>query len=227
MRAMRLAAWAFVVCTALSALGVFLPSVELELAGKAVSKRTSLSLYRANTDRDVARKLIAGYERNTKKRFGAAILTAIMPHTSGHVNEALDDATSAMSTLDGISEDDVKTGGLVFAITLYVFLGLHALMAGLVFRQLMSEVWRRKQIIVALVVAVLVAAIAIGTCLVAREVVWQANDELGFHALGTGIGAYLTPCAALAGLAALGTVLVLHVRTARRAVGRTPAQPAA
>ncbi len=213
---MRIAAWIFVVCTAASAIGVFLPSVELELAGKAVSKRTSLSLYRAYTDRDVAQKLIAGYERNTKKRFGAAILTAIMPHTSGRLNGALDDATSAMGTLDGITADDVKTGGTIFAITLWAFLGFHALMGGLVFGELMSEGFRRRRIVIALVIAVLVAAIGVATCLAAREVVWEANDELGATAFGTGFGAYLTPCGGVAALIAVAVLLAQHIRAARK-----------
>jgi hypothetical protein len=211
----RVASWVFVLCTALGAVAVFLPSVELPGAGK-VTRHAQLSLYTASTDRELVRRLFAAYHRNSKRQLGAALLHKVTPRASGRPRAALEDARDAMDTLDEVSDDDVRTAGTVFTIVLWTLLGLEVAIACLVFTELMRGGFRRGRLITALAGAVVVAAIAIALHLACREAVWEANDELGHAAVRLAAGAYVIPVAAVAALAA-GIAVV-----ARRGAGATP-----
>jgi len=214
----RVASWAFVLCAALVAIGVFLPSIDVQLAGRAVSKRARLSLYAASTDRELVRKVIAGYHGNSKRHLGAAVLHKVTPRTSGRPRAALEDARDAMDTLDDVSDDDVRTAGTIFTIALWTLLGLDAVMAGLVFGDLMRGAYRRSRMIGALAASVVVAALAIALHLACREAVWEANDEVGHSALVLAAGAYVLPIAAVAALVA-AIVLVARRRPTARTAG--------
>jgi len=67
----RVASWAFVLAAVVGAVGVFLPSIELQLAGKAVSRRTQISLYTASRDRELVRKLVVAYHASSKRQLAA------------------------------------------------------------------------------------------------------------------------------------------------------------
>lgn len=198
---MRVASWAFVLCTALGAVAVFVPSIELRGAGE-LSKHAQLSLHAASTDRELVRRLIAAYHRSSKRQLGAAVLHKVTPRASGRPRAALEDARDAMDTLDEVSDDDVRTAGTIFTIVLWTLLGLEAVMAGLVFTELMRGTFRSGRLIAALAASVVVAAITIALHLACREAVWQANDEVGHGALVLAAGAYVIPLAALAAVVA-------------------------
>jgi lysylphosphatidylglycerol synthetase-like protein (DUF2156 family) len=212
----RVASWTFVLCTALGAVAVFLPSIELRGAGE-VTKHAQLSLHAASTDRELVRKLIAAYHGNSKRHLGATFLHKVTPRASGRPRAALEDARDAMDTLDDVSDDDVRTAGTIFTIALWTLLGLDAVMAGLVFGELMRGVFRRGRLVVALAASVVVAAIAIALHLACREAVWQANDEVGRTALVLAAGAYVLPIAAVAALIAAIVLVARRRRPARGA----------
>lgn len=214
---MRVASWVFVLCAVLGSAGVFLPSIELQLRGSAVSRRTELSLYRIAADRKTARHLLAMYRSSSKRQLGAKLLHTVSPRVGGRVRAALDDARDAMDTLDDVSDDDARLAGIVLIAALGALLGLEAIAAALVFGELMRGSFRRGRHAAALIAAVLVTAIAVALHLACREIVWEANDEVSRTVLTLGPGAYVLPIAAIAGFF-LAIVLVAKRRTA--AAGR-------
>ena len=217
---MRVASWVLVLCAVLGCVGVFLPSIELQIQGSAVSKHTELSLYKIASDRQVARRLLTMYRGSSKRRLGARLLHDVAPRVGGRMRATLDDARDAMETLDGVSDDDARLAGIALVAALCALGGLEAILAALVFGELMRGSFRRSRHVAALIAAVLVTAIAVALHLACREAVWQANDEVSHTVLSLGPGAYVLPAAAIAGFF-LAIVLVARRRAA--AVARRPA----
>ena len=190
----------FVLCAVLGAVGVFLPSIELQLGGSRVSKRTELSLYKVASDRELARRLLATYRGSSQRRVGAEIVRTVSPRVGGRARAALADARDAMDTLDEVSDDDAQVAGIVLVAALCALLGLEVMMVGLVVGELVRDSYRRGRFIAALIASVLASAIAIGLHLACREAIWQANDEVSRTVLTLGPGAYVIPAAAIAAL---------------------------
>ncbi len=200
-------------CTTLSVIGVFLPSVELPVTATTIAKRTSLSLYQANTNRDLVRKVVMNYHRSSSRPIGAALIGVMSPRSGGKLRGYLGDARDAMDTLDGVTDDDARTLGKVLAITVWTFLGLHLVMGGLVFAEAMRvHGFRTGRIVAALAASVIVTALAIGIHLACKQAVVEANDEVGRDVLDLAIGAELIPIAAIAGLIAVIVLLVQRLR---------------
>ena len=202
----------FVVCTLASALGVWLPAVGLRNAGP-LAKRTSISIYRATTDREFVRKLFIGYNRSSGKRIGGAIIAILSPHAGGCLKEYIDDAHDAMDTIGGVSDEDARAITKILAITIWTFLLLHLVMAALVVRELVNSTYRKSRLIAAAALALVVTAVAIAIHLGCREAVWQANDELGHDAFGLGSGAYaMIPIASVTGFVAAVALVIARIR---------------
>jgi hypothetical protein len=207
-----------VLCAALGIVGAFLPSVELTLRGQAVSERTQVSLYEASANRERVRELMDAYRRSARRELGGDLLRAASQRTSGRLRGAIDGARDAMDTLDHVGEDEVRTAGTLFTVTLWSLLGLEALIVVLMFPQLIRGSYGRGRLVAALATAVVVAAIALHAA--CREAVAQANAELGRTTLVLAAGAYVIPLAAVAALVA-ALILVVHAgrsgRSARSA----------
>jgi hypothetical protein len=216
----RIAAWILIVCTVLGVTGVFLPCAEVHVAGVAVSKRTEISLYAINRDRDLARALLTKYGKH-RGRLGQALAAAMLPHVRNHTREYADEAKSAMDSLDDVSDSDITMAGRLLTATIWAFLALQAIMAALVFADMMRSDQRRRRVIVPLVLAIVVAAIAIAIHFGLREAVWEANDDIGYNTIAMGIGGYMIPIAALGGFGAAIALVVLERK--RRALDRTSA----
>lgn len=209
---MRVVSWVFVLCTALGVVGVFLPSIEAQVGGRKVTSHTQVSLYKAGTQRELVRRLLAAYHASSQRKTGAEIVRTIAPKVQGRLRSALDDARDAMDTLDDTSDDDVRTVGTAVRITTWTLLGLDALLIVIVFTQLMRGVYWRGRLIAAFAISLLVTAISLGVHIVCREVVWQANDEVGRTVLGLAPGAYVLPIAAIGTLIAAIVLLIQRRR---------------
>jgi hypothetical protein len=207
----RIVGWAFVICTVLGVVGVFVPAVELHVSGVAVTKKGALSLYQASNDRDLMRHFVASYGKN--RRYGAALVGALSPHAKGRVKGNLDDVHDAMDTLDSVSDDDIVSGARAFKYALWGFLGLHVLMGLLIFTNVMQGAFRPRTLAIAAACSLVVTAMSIAIWWACGEAVFQANDELGFEIAGTSIGATLLPIAAIGGLVAIATLSVMRFRT--------------
>ena len=212
----------FIVCTLFGAIGVFLPSFEMHAGGVSLGRRTTLSLYQASTNREFARKLLYGYHRSSGKRVGAALTAALMPRVGSRMKSHLDDVRDAMSTLDDVSDDDAKTGAKVLVITVWSLLFLHFVMAALLFTDAANDVFRRGRVIGAGCLSLLLTGAAFAIHVIDRDAVWEANDEIGKSVFDLGLGAYMTPIAAAAGLVAVMFVLVQSIRS--RQLGPAMAQ---
>jgi hypothetical protein len=213
----RLAAWVTIAFAVLSAAAVFLPGVELQVGGLSLGRRTSLSLYQAAKERDFARALLGKYQAIGSRHVGERAADLLLEHAAKHAKKAhVDDARDAMSTLDDVSESDVRTAGRALVGLTWGYLGLVALLVALLFSETMRGEYSRKRTIAAVVLATLAAALAVAVMIGWREAVWQANDELGIESFGLGIGAYLMPFAACGAMAAAIALLVQHVRAARQ-----------
>lgn len=214
---MRVVSWIFVLCALASATGIFMPSLEL----RAVRvKHGNVSLYELATHRALATRVIAAYHKSSARKLAEALTGAAVRHSK---NEYLGDANDAMSTLDDISDQDVKTLGTVLVVVIWAFLVLQAVMGLLVLGSLVGDVYRKRRLALVTGLAVLSSAIAIGLLVVCREAAWEANDEIGHAVLGVGPGPTLMAVASVIGVAAIVTVLIAHLRAARLAMAsRTP-----
>jgi hypothetical protein len=201
----RVVSWIFVVCAFASATGIFMPSLEVTLVR---SKYGNVSLYEVSTHRALATKLIAAYHENR----GRALTEVLLEHSK---NEYAGDARDAMSTLDSVSDRDVKTAGTALVAILWAFLALQAVMGLLVLGSLVGDVYRKRRLVLVAVLAAVSTAIAIGLRLVCGEAVFQANDEVGRTVLGVGPGATVMVVASAIGLVAIVTVTI--GRTIRKA----------
>jgi hypothetical protein len=208
----RVASWIFVVCAAVSAAGVFLPSIELHAGSYSLGKRGTLSLYQANTDRDFIRHVFAAYHASSRKKLGEALLSEMLPHAGGKLHGHLDDVHSAMTSVDDVSDDDIRTATIALAIAIWAVLALQFAMAALVVHQLMRERFTGKRLIAALAMAVVVAAIAVVAHIIVREAVWEANDDIGKDVVAVSYGAYIMLVTAIAAVAAGATCVVMHYR---------------
>jgi hypothetical protein len=209
----RIAAWAFVVCTLLGVVGVFVPVVELHVSGVAFAKKGALSLYQASNDSELVRRFIDGYRKGSRRRYGAAILGALEPHAHGRAKNNLDDVHDAMDTLDTVQDDDIVAGARAFKIGLWAFLSLHVIMGLVVFSSVMNNAFRPRSLAIAAACSVLVLAVSLGIHWACGEAVFEANDELGFEITGASIGALLIPIVAALGTIAMIVLVVLRIRT--------------
>jgi hypothetical protein len=212
----RLVSWIFVLCALASATGIFMPSLEL----RAVRiQRANVSLYELGSHRALAARVIAAYHKSRGRALGEALVGIAAKHTK---NEYLGDATDAMSTLDDISDQDVRTLGTVLVVVIWGYLGVQVVMGLLVLGSLVGDVYRKRRLVLVSGLAVLSTAIAVGLLVVCREAAWEANDEIGHTVLGAGVGPYLMVVASAIGLVAIVAVLIGHVRAARVAASGQP-----
>ena len=209
---MRLASWIFVVAAAVTALGVFLPL--LEVAGHVISKRETLSLHGAANNRALVRKLLGAYRRSEALQL-QHVVGKVTPHTNGRVKDLFEDAGDAMDTLSGISDDDAVQAGRALWIVTWFVIGLATLMIALVFFDVVGGVYHRGRIIGALVLAIVLAAIALSVRVGCGIVVFEVNDEIGAEAVRLGIATMVMPIAAITTLACSIALLILHVRSRR------------
>jgi hypothetical protein len=201
----RVVSWIFVVCAFASATGIFMPSLEVTLVR---SKYGNVSLYEVSTHRALATKLIAAYHKSR----GRALTEILLEHSK---NEYAGDASDAMSTLDSVSDRDVRTAGTALVAILWAFLALQAVMGLLVLGSLVGDVYRKRRLVLVAALSAVSTAIAIGLRLVCGEAVFQANDEVGRTVLGVGPGATVMVVASAVGLVAIVTVTI--GRTIRKA----------
>src|SRR5262249_25266007 len=99
----RVACWLFVACAVVASIAMFVPAVQLEVGGAAVSHRTAESIFQIDTNKGFARRVLARYRESRGAHVGKQIMTHAMPHTGKTLRGHLDDVTSAMSTLDDVS----------------------------------------------------------------------------------------------------------------------------
>lgn len=216
MRGVRLASWLLIVAAAVTALGVFMPVIEAPLGGRVMSKRETLSLRGAASNRKLVRRLLAAYHGSHATKVGGTVLGKVMPH-AGRAKEYLGDASDAMDTLSGITDDDIKQAGTALLALTWIVLGLCGLTIAMVFFDAVNARYRRGRVIGALLLAVIVAAIAIAVRIGCGLVVFEANDEVGSSLTSLGYGATLMPIAAIVVVGAAIALLVMLVRTPARA----------
>jgi hypothetical protein len=193
---MRVASWVMVACCALAALGVFFPAIAArqalaDLAGKRVAKHTTLSLYQAASDRQLARRVLAAYRASHGQKLGERVVGELEPHARGRIKDALDDAHDAMDTLGGISDDDAKTYGTALAVAIGLFVAIHVAIALVVLVQAVGGIYRRGRLIAALVLSIIGAGLGIALWFGCKQVVFEINDELSYALTELGSGAWL------------------------------------
>ena len=214
---MRVASWTFVACMLLGMIGVFLPSLEAEVGGIAVSHRTTLSLYRAESNRELVRRWLAGYGKSHGKRVAGAILPVLLPRTKGALNDHLDDVNSAMTELERACPTPTSRRparcsrsccGRSWACSCSRAASSCAASCG--------AGHRRGSLALAALLALVIAAVAIGLYLGWGAAVFEVNDEIGHDVVQLAIGAYVAPLAALVGLVAMLAIIVAHWRAPAR-----------
>jgi hypothetical protein len=217
---MRIASWLLVACCTLAGLGVFFPAIEArpELTAHVtrVVHRTSLSLYQAASDRELARRLLAVYRASRGQRVGMQLVSAMDMHAHGRTKDALDDARDAMDTLGGLSDHDAKTIGTAVTAAIWTFLILLGVIALVALAQSVSGRYARGRTIAALVLAVIAGAMAVAMYIACKQVVFEVNDEVSYRVVELGRGAFLIPAGGIGALIAAIAVLIAEIRASRR-----------
>jgi hypothetical protein len=216
---MRIASWVVVACCALAAIGLFFPAIEArpELTGRVqrIAHRTTLSLYQAAADRELARHLLAVYRASHGQRVGAKLISDLEPHARGRARDALDDARDAMDTLGGISDDQAKTIGTAVAVAIWSFLAIAILIGVIALAQAVAGIYRRGRIVVIFVLALITCAAAIAMWIACKQVVFEINDGISYSVAELGAGAWLIPIGGVGTLAGATALLASHVRQRR------------
>jgi len=207
----------FIVCAVVAALSVFMPVLDVPVAGHVMSKRETLSLHGAASNRRLIRKLLAAYRHNSAARMSGAVADKLAPHARGRAKDYLEDAGDAMDALSGISDEDAKQAGRALLALTWIVIGLCALMTALIFFDVVTGIFHRGRIIGALVVAILVAAIAIAIRIGCGMVAFEANDELGAAVVELGVATIAMPAAAISAVLSGIALLVLDIRSRRAA----------
>ena len=205
---MRIAAGLFIGCALIVLISVFLPALRPRAVHGFTIRRASVSLYKASTDRELARALFGKYTRSSSRRIGESVTNALVPRL-GKNKAHLDDAQDAMQTLDQFDDDDVRHAGWALTAAVW-FLILASLAMVVAFAaELSRKAFRPRRALVVAIGALVVAILAVGAHLGCREAVWQANDEIGYETLELGLGAYLLAISGCAAFLAAGVTYVL------------------
>jgi hypothetical protein len=216
---MRIASWVVVACCALAAMGLFFPAIEArpELTARVqrIARRTTLSLYQAAADRELARHLLAVYRASHGQRVGTKLISELEPHSRGRAKDALDDARDAMDTLAGITDDQAKTIGTAIAVAIWSFLGLTILIGLVALVQTVGGIYRRGRVVVIFVLALITCTAAIAMWIACKQVVFEINDEISYSVAELGSGAWLIPIGGVGMFAGAVTLLASHLRHAR------------
>ncbi len=103
--------WTFLLSTLLAIAAVFMPCVLVDRLGR----HASVSLYRAQADRELGVRFVEAYQRRSGRGAATALVTRAMAQTNGRAHDMLDDTESAMETLDGLAPDDARLYGRIAA----------------------------------------------------------------------------------------------------------------
>jgi hypothetical protein len=213
----RAAVWTFIACAFLCVVGVFLPTLELNLTGPSVAMRKGgkASLYEISNSQDTLRRVIGRYRESTARRVGTKVLGKVAPHLEGRLAGDASELQEAIDVLDTIKDEDIKLVGTITTATMWTLIGLEVVVVLLVLGVTARS--GRLRVAGALVVAFLGAALAVAIHLVLRRVVAEANSEIERELFFLQIGAYVIPLAAVAGAGAMIWLLVAHARAHRLA----------
>lgn len=199
---MRVASWVFVACAALGAAGMFLPAIEVEGFGSHGGR----SLYQLGRDRELAKRMLARYRAH--RAIAEKTSDTALRHTGKKAKQLhVDDARDAMSTLDDISDADVAHGTLALSILVWTFVALEVGAIVLVVPATQGPV-RRRRVIGALVLAVVIGVIAIAV----RWGCGFALDEIDLDQLALGPGPFVAAAAAVGAIAAATVIVVKQPR---------------
>jgi hypothetical protein len=202
----RVVSWLFVLCALAAATGVFMPCLEPAVVK---SQRATISLYDAGRHRAIASRLIAAYHKSHGRELAELLTGRMLSHLK---NEYLGDAHDAMTTLDDVSDQDIRRAGTVLVVAIWLFIVLHALAALLVLGQLVGDVWRRRRLLAIVGLALADTAIGVGLYIACKEAAFQVNDEVGARILAAGPGPLVMAAASVVGLASAIAVAIGRLR---------------
>ncbi len=210
---MRVAAWVFAVCVLGCLVGVMIPAVMLDVGAAPVVQPTSISYFRLATSKDAARRFIDDYRGSRTRKVGVKVLRKVAPHLRGQVRADVADVQSTLDTLDQIRDEDIETVGTISTATMWTLLGLHLVVAALIFGVTVHT--SRVRLAGAVVAALLAGALALAIHVALRRIVAAANDEVGRALFSLRAGAYLIPVASVVAACAILALIVAHTRARR------------
>lgn len=215
---MRIAAWAFVVCTVVSTIAIFVPAIEIEIhvGGKKLGKTEAMSLWQLNTSRDKLARFVETFRANKARKAGAKIADKIGSKLSGKLGSTARELRDGLEGVDSVKNEDIKTLGIVLSIATYTLLALELLILGVMFGDTVKGRFRKGRVIIALIAAFIAAGVTIALCIGLSIGADTGTSELGLSAvsLTTRAGTYLMPIGASLALVAAIVLLVQIVRTA-------------
>lgn len=221
---MRALAWLFVVCAVLGAVGLALPALTLRTPRGSVVKPPGVSMLQLAASRHRATRVVAVVQGSRARDVALALVDSVAGRSAGKLNTTADDVRGAVADASRISATDVSTAGTAAAVAVWGWLAMLATMALLVFGDVVNGRRRPRRLRVAAALAAITTALAIAWHLALRLVVDEVASAAGTSLVQLGAGAYVTLVAAIVGLVALLTLLVLG-RRAGPAQGEPPIAP--
>jgi hypothetical protein len=220
----RIAAWAFVVCTTVATIAIFIPALELHIGGKRVGKTESLSLWDLNTSREKLASLVAGFRESKARKAGAKIAGKVADKLG---SKAARDLRDSLEGVDTVSDSDVQTIGKVMSVATWTLLGLNLLALLVLFGDTVKGRFRKGRVIVAAIAAFLTTGITVALGIGFSQGASQGNAEIGRELLSTRAGTYLMPLFAIAAFIASIVLLVQIVRASSVVPPMSPPPPPA
>ncbi|MCW5806436.1 MAG: hypothetical protein KIT31_28995 [Deltaproteobacteria bacterium] len=222
---MRIAAWAFVVCTAVSTIAIFIPAIELHVGGKRVGKTESMSLWDLNTSRDKLAALVASFRDSRVRKAGAKIAGKVADKVGGKLRDTARGVRDSLEGVDTVSDSDVKTAATVLSIATWTLLVLNLLALAALFGDTVKNRFRRWRAVLVTITTFFATGITIALGVGFSQAADQGNAELGRSLLTTRAGTYMMPLATIAAFAAAIVLLVQLVRAGKPAAPPMPPPP--
>ncbi|MCE9576701.1 MAG: hypothetical protein K8W52_26380 [Deltaproteobacteria bacterium] len=221
---MRVVRWFLAIAAVLSLVGMFLPAVQVVGTTASLSKRTSVSFYKAFTSQSFITQAAQRHDASAARGIAAALVSEIGPRggkLTSMLREVRDDLDDYQEVRDVAAS---STLGTVVTIVGWLMLALLVAGAGYAVAALSGRRLRRRTSIIFAALALVAAIIGVAVYAMAGEAVALVNDEIGRTVFERGAGAALLMIATVVTLALTTVQAIAPVvpRGARAAASNLP-----
>ena len=189
-------------CLVLVATGLFMPYVQLSIGGIALGGNTSIPLYGAASDVELAQSMAARIEASPAQRIADGLLSKL-GRGSSKLSSRIADVQSALQDVREVHEEsEINSVGSVIKISRNLFIGILVLLAWLVLQGMSQRSPNRRRAIFTAVLMTILGLASIALFFGVKEGLALANEEIGASLLSLASGAYMMLIAASIGATA-------------------------
>lgn len=196
-------------CLVLVATGLFMPYVQLSIGGIALGGDTSVPLYSAASDVELAQSMATRIEASPAQRIADGLLSKLGKGSS-RLSSRIADVQSALADVREVHEEtEINNVGTIIKISRNLFIGIIVLLAWLLLQSISQRTINRRRAIFTSILMSILGLACIGLFFGVREGLVLANEEIGTNLLSLAWGAYMmlisASVGALASIAAAWT----------------------